>query len=323
MVGVCGVMAASLVAGCADRKLDTIAVHPTYDESDWSYRGRPGKELDTRHYHIYTTVTEPQLISWLPQTMETAFRFYETLAPPSRTPDEPMPVYLFAQRDEFEDFTRRTFGPRAEILTKVRNGGFMENGVTVIEYVSHAATFPVMTHEGFHQYLHQYATPDIPAWLNEGLAVLCEGQIWGNDGLRGFDKWHDPTRRNQLAEALVTEKLIDLPELLRMNAGNVVGGPQRQIRTYYAQVWALILFLEDGEGGKYAADFQRLLGALGKQNLEMHARAAHISSGSRRFSFGRDLFRAFFGDDLKQIDQEYVTFMRRRILGEKPMAMPG
>ena len=106
---------------------------------------------------------------------DTALRFYQTLVPASRTPDEPMRVFLFAKREEFKDFTERTFPARAEVLTKVRGGGFMENGITVIQYVAHATTFPVMTHEGFHQYLHQYATPGVPAWLNEGLAVLCDG----------------------------------------------------------------------------------------------------------------------------------------------------
>jgi hypothetical protein len=324
LFGLGAVLVGALATGCTQRSHGTVAVVPaTYDETAWKYRGRPGTRLDTEHYRIYTTLTEPRLISWLPQTMETALRFYQTLVPASRTPSEPMPVFLFAKREEFEDFTKRTFPARAEILTQVRGGGFMENGITVIQYVSHPTTFPVMTHEGFHQYLHQYAAPDVPAWLNEGLAVLCEGQRWGNDGLTEFDKWHSPTRRNQLAEALLTEDLIDLPQLLRMNAGNVVGGPQRQIHAYYGQVWALMLFLQEGEGGKYAADFERLLATIGKQDLKMHARAAHVSEGARRFSFGRELFRAFFGDDLKKIEQEYVTFMRQRVLNEKSVAMPG
>ena len=51
----------------------------------------------------------------------------------------------------------------------------MERGITVAEYVSHAVTFPLLTHEGFHQFLYHCAYPRVPAWLNEGLAVMCEG----------------------------------------------------------------------------------------------------------------------------------------------------
>lgn len=312
------------LAGCtAGQRRETVAaVDVPYQQADWEYRGRPGTKLTTPHYVIYTTLREPRLVGWLPQTMETALRLYEELIPPVKTASERrMPVYLFAAREEFEDFTRRTFGPRAELLTKVRNGGYMERGVTVIEYTAHPVTFPVLTHEGFHQYLYHRASPKIPAWLNEGLAVACEGQRWGTGGLRAFDKWFNPARRNNLAEALVRDETFDLSELLQMNAGHVVGGRGRDIRTYYAQVWLLALFLQEADDGRYADDFARLLATVGRQDLTMHARAAHVADGSRPFSFGRELFRAFFSDDLEAVGREYQAFMRARVLGERAPAI--
>jgi hypothetical protein len=249
--------------------------------------------------------------------METAYLFYRELVPTAREPEQPMPVYLFARRAEWADFTKR-FGPqRARTLLKVRNGGYMERGVTVAEYVSHAVTFPLLTHEGFHQFLFHCAHPHVPAWLNEGLAVLCEGQRWGNAGLTEFDPWHNPQRRNTLAEVLLRDELFSLDELLRINAGHVVGGSTRKISAYYGQVWALTLFLREGEEGKYAEGFARLLNALGSSDLENYARAYHVQSSRQSYNFGRDLFCNFISDDLETVEREYLTFMRQRILGAR------
>jgi hypothetical protein len=281
------------------------------------YRDRPGRLIKTEHYEIYTTLDDPVLIESLPQAMETTYRFYRQLVPTAIEPERPMPVYLFARRDEWSSFTRRFAGPRAQTLLKVRHGGYSERGVSVMEYVTHSITFPLVAHEGFHQYVHHCVKRPVPAWLNEGLAVVCEGQRWGKVGLKEFDPWHNPVRRNALAEALVRDEIIPLDELLCINAGHVVGGPSRKIGTYYAQVWALILFLREGADGKYAERFDRLRHALGAEDLETFAQAAHVTSGAPRYNFGRELFRSFITDDLETAEREYIAFMRHRVLGKR------
>ena len=305
--------------GCSQRN-EPVALQVEFDQAEWRYRGRPGLQLRSPHYTIYTTITQPELVAWLPQTMESAFAYYSTLIPAGKQPSEPMPIYLFAARQEFEDFTRRTFGEeRAALLNQVRGGGYMEKGVTVIEYTNHDATFPIMTHEGFHQYLHHYATSNAPAWLNEGLATLCEGQRWGSDGLRAFDKWLNPIRRNRLAEALLRDDLFPLSQLLRINAGHVVGGSRRKINTYYAQVWALVLYLQEGADARYAGDLELMLQQLGQGDLRAYARTAHATSSShQRYNFGRDAFGAFVDEDLAMFEHDFIRFMRERILNEPP-----
>ncbi len=91
----------------------------------------------------------------------------------------------------------------------------------------------------------------------------------------------------------------------------------RNVTAYYGQVWALMLFLQDGEGGKYRAKFRRLLDDLPTQDLERQARAAHIWSDSREFSYGESLFRSYISDDLGTIENEYLAFMRERFLTHK------
>jgi hypothetical protein len=205
----------------------------------------------------------------------------------------------------------------------LRNGGYSYRGVSVMEYVATQITFPLFAHEGLHQYLHHHVrTPHIPAWLNEGLAVYCEGQRWGYDPdrnyrVKSFDPWYNPARRNQLADALLSDRLYSLRQLLRTHAGEVVRETSRAVQTYYAQVWALTLFLQHGADGKYAEGFARLLQDIGTTDLEQRARAVHIWSEERAFHFGEALFRSYISEDLDTVEQEYRGFMRERFLAAR------
>ncbi len=314
-----GAVLAALLAGCQQpRDALPVLTDVPYQASDWEFARHAGRRMLTEHYDIRTTVRDPLLIESIPQAVETAYGYYRQLVPTEREPSERMRVYLFARRDEWAAFTRRFAGARAATLLKVRRGGYSERGVSVIQYVAHSVTFPLLTHEGFHQYLYCCVKGRVPAWLNEGLATLCEGQRWSGSGLQSFDPWYNPTRRNALADALVRGDLIPLDELLEMNAGHVVGGPTRKIGTYYAQVWALMLFLREGADGAYAESFDRLLHALGREDLRPHARAAYVKTKNPvNYSFGRGVFEAFIGTDLQAIEREYVAFVRARLLGSR------
>lgn len=305
------------LAGCAkDEKPSPIVQNPDYQRADWDYGRNGGASLVSDHYEIYTTIRDADLQRSLPQVMESAYRRYGELVPPAHDPAEKMKVYVFASRGEFERFTRQFAGPRAQILLKVRGGGYSEQGVTVIEYVLHETTVPILLHEGFHQYLHHCVRPEVPAWINEGLAVYCEGNRTGGDGIASFDPWYNPLRRNALAELLVRDKeLFPLEELLRMNAAHVVGGSARKIDAYYAQCWALTLFLSEGENGKYAASLRRMLDGLASGEAEAHAAGAHATGSQPVFNAGEALFRAYISEDIEAVEREYQAFLRQRILG--------
>jgi len=312
------ILGVTLIGGCtARRETRPVLTDVPYESGPWRYQGSSGRVIKTAHYELHTTLNDDVLLDALPQAVETAYSFYRELVPTAGEPAERMKIYLFARRGEWSHFTRDFAGPRARILLKIRNGGYMERGVSVVEYVAHSVTFPLLTHEGFHQYLHHCVDSRVPAWLNEGLAVACEGQRWGRDGLIEFDPWHNPTRRNTLAQALLRDKLFPLDKLLCINAGHVVGGTASEVGAYYAQLWALTLFLREGADGKYADGFARLLSTLGTEDLELYARAAHVKSSHKRYNYGRALFCNFISDDIETVEREYREFMRERVLGAR------
>lgn len=307
----CGLAAVMLtLVGCAAEAPREISVQ----RESWRFGGRPGHKIVTPHYEIYTTVDDERLIETFPTLVEGAFDFYTELVPPTREPNTLLKTYFFQTRRQWLVFTHSQFPPaRAKMLSRVRYGGYSEGSLAAIEYVSHAITFPLFTHEGFHQYVHAYVSERIPAWLNEGLSVCCEGQRWSGTRVT-FDPWDNPLRRNTLADRLLRKNLIPLRELLRTHAGEVVQGPPSKTGTYYSQVWMLVMFLKEGP---YAEQFGRLMEKLGDPQLERYARAAFIASDSGQYNFGEYLFRSFITDDLATFEREYVAFMRMRVLGER------
>lgn len=296
--------------GCSQQRGVMVAVDDApFEREAWQFGPNAGVKLTTEHYEIHTTVEDPRLIEAIPQALESAWQYYQMLVPVEQPLEERMRVFLFVEREEFEAFTKRFAPDRARLLLRVRGGGYTERGVAVMQYVSHSVTFPLLTHEGFHQYLYHCVNRRVPAWLNEGLAVVCEGQRWSDRGLQSFDPWYNPARRRVLSEALLREELIPLPRLLDINAGHVIGGSRRLIGKYYAQVWMFTLFLMEGAEGKYADGFLKLREALGSQDLEPFARAAFVRSGDETYSFGRALFAAFISDEIDTVEREYRAFL--------------
>ena len=286
---------------------------PPYRIEPWKFGGVEGRRVISEHYEIFSTLSDERLLGAFPELMENGFAFYRSLVPPSRESNRRMQVYLFATRPQWVQFTKRFTGPRAVSFLRIRNGGYSERGVTAIKFVSHQTTFPLMAHEGFHQYLYHHVGRWAPAWLNEGLAVACEGQRWNGMRLASFDLRHNPVRRNRLADAILREELFPLRELLATHAGRVIQRSTRAVGTYYAQLWALVNFLRDGEDGKYAGGFANMLANL--DSLGPGGVGDASSHDPRAGSIGEGVFREYITDDLDQFESEYRLFMRRWIVG--------
>lgn len=303
-------------AGCARRTEGVRAAGAArpYTSAAWEFDGAPGRRLLSEHYEIYTTVRDDRLVATFPELMESAYEWYQRLVPPANEARGRMPIYLFATRAQWETFTRRFAGPRAASFLRIQNGGYSERGVTAIVYVSHQTTFPLMAHEGLHQYLYCRVTPWAPAWLNEGLAVLCEGQHWEGTRLRAFDPWHAPARRNAVAEAALRNELFPLRELLETHAGRVVRLPSRLVATYYGQLWAWMLFLREGQGGIYADRLDHLLANLASMRPGQFGGSSGAPGRRAPRSAGEAVFREYISDELDAVDREFTLFVRQRIV---------
>ena len=187
------ILAFSAASGCAPPAAPPDLAAPLETQvrrSSWSSPYASGEQLRSRHYRIYCTATNPQLVAIAPGFMEAAYENYLRLTSlPDRPADEPMPIYLLGTRKEWAALTLKVAGPQAGTYLKIEAGGYYRNGVCVFWDIGGLGTLAVASHEGLHQFLHHRLRQSLPIWMEEGLATLSEGYH-----VEGERVWFTPER---------------------------------------------------------------------------------------------------------------------------------
>ena len=121
-----------------------------------------------------------------------------------------------------------------------------------------------LQHEAFHQFAFNTISPNLPVWLNEGLAQMFEEGIWtGNSFWIGQAP---PRRIRQLQADMANQKIVDFQAPARMTpeqwAANLTGDHDLGA-TQYNQSWAMVYFLVQAKGADGKEKFRgRLLNML-------------------------------------------------------------
>ncbi len=76
------------------------------DAESWTFEATEGRIIETDHYRVYTTVNDPLLLEKLPALLETAYERYLAFLPSEKVDQEPLEIYLFGRRSEWEAYTR-------------------------------------------------------------------------------------------------------------------------------------------------------------------------------------------------------------------------
>ena len=296
------VAAVALSCGCVARQsqwTSSQASHrPTIPEGEpWSYYDSEGLLIETEHFKIYTTAKDPLLLEKLPEFLEGAYERYLAFLPPAEDDEEPLVVYLFGQRGDWETYTQENTGPLAETYLKIRAGAYSHNGTCVAYMLDRYHTFGVLAHEGFHQFCHRRLGHRIPAWMEEGLACNFEAHIW-RGGEPEFTPDLNEFRISSLERAIRNDWLFSLEELTGLQAGLAIAMPAEKTATFYAQAWALTRFLQEGKNGKYRADFEQLLADA--------AKGANLTSREQ----GLQTFESYFKEDSETIAEEALYYAR-------------
>ncbi len=306
-------LALGVIAGCDTTPTITFNA-PEFQlrEQPWQFGGRSGVQVTTDHFNLYTTDLEPAFAEFLPQFLETTYMLYTSLlAPLDHRESRRMETFVLANRAEWDLFVRRRFPRRYPIYRMITAGGFSEGHVCVVYDIGQAATLSVLAHEGLHQYFGSHFTEPLPAWLNEGLATYCE-TVEFRKNVPHFKPQHNIFRINHLRQASALETTSPLREFLATNAGTVIEGNQAEATaTYYAQAWALIVYLRHGAGGRYADGFQRMLHDVADGTIRIKANAAKATAPSPSgTSYGEAVFRAYITTDLEEFDNDLQEFIR-------------
>jgi hypothetical protein len=283
----------------------------------WENDYGPGLKITTEHYEIRTTLLEPLMLSELPGFVESAYRGYNNQLPQPVGTAAKFSVYLFAERKQWEDFTKSFTGPQAPLYCKIQAGAYYLNGSCVAYNIGRERTFSVLGHEGWHQFNSRYFAFRLPSWLDEGGAMLFEASRYDR-GLFYFEPNGNLGRLAALKKTLMTNKMIPLRQLVGMNPGEALMENQDAVTAFYGQCYALVRFLREDNYGKRLGNYYKLMvdGLKGQWSLDEEGkriaadRNIPITVWWNR-AVGTELFKYYISDDFDQIEQEYLTFCRK------------
>ncbi len=237
----------------AERLPALISVEP------WEIKYGPGLKLTTSHYEIFSTVLQPLMLRMIPGFVESAYAGYNDQLPQPLQTTSKFKIYLFADRQQWEDFTYGFAGDQAPLFCKIKTGAYYLNGACVIYDIGPKRTLSAIGHEGWHQFNSRHFKYRLPSWLDEGVAMLFEASTY-EDGLFRFDPGNNLQRLGSLKETLDKDKQMSLRELVATSPGEVLATDQAEtVTAFYSQSYALVRFLREAGSGRRLSSYHRLL----------------------------------------------------------------
>lgn len=282
----------------------------------WIFNGEPGRVLRTGSYRIYTTETDPYLLDRLPAFLEAALEQYRTALGPLPAPPLTLDTFLMASRPQWSALTLQVMGDQAAPYLRIQRGGFAAGGRAMLWTIGRHDTLAIAAHEGWHQYTQRTFRQWLPVWLEEGIATFMEGFV--SDPIDPdrpvFHGWANVERFDQLRAAGLRGEILALEELLAIQPQDLIARSSEGTLTYYAQVWALVHFLREGDGGRHREALQTLVSDAAEGRLQ---RALEIGMGAPEAARALDerrgsaVFRAYFGPDISPVSGRYAEYVSR------------
>jgi hypothetical protein len=268
------------------------------------------RTLRSVHYLVHTDL-ETSLAEELAQRLDAMYDEYaRRLVDFSvANPDEKFEVYLFARRDDYMRLTQNRFP---------NTGGIFMSGRNVLaaylESQGRDGLRRAIQHEAFHQFAFTAISPNLPIWLNEGMAQYFEEGIWTGDG---FVFGQVPPRRlRQLQHDRTQKQLLPFREMLMMTDeawGKTLTTDANRGATQYNQAWAMVHFLVHAANGdeRYRPRLLKMLRAI-------HAGQSAPDAFVQSFSANIDGFQDRFDEWAKQLtaSPEATMIERQGVLAD-------
>lgn len=277
----------------------------------WTFADAEGEIIRTPSYRVFTTAQDRIITDRLPEFLERALDNYRTALGPLPGPPMRLDTYLLNTRPQWVRCTLQLMGAAGRPFLNIARGGFATRGVGVFYDIGPFDTLAVAAHEGWHQYTQRTFRESLPIWIEEGVATYMEGHRWDR-ATPLFLPWANIERFDQLRGARSRDGLMPLDRLLSTTGEDNLARPTTQGLTYYAQVWALTHFLDEGAGGRYRASLRTLLSdaADGRLGLALSNRFGEEAARNALLArVGPAVFLAYFNSDLNEADREYQAFI--------------
>ena len=234
--------------------------------------GSPVRMYRSANHLLYTTLGDATRVEAILATLEASHAACVELTGVRPVAGAaPQNAFVFEKRAEWEAFTRARTGAAAPLYLQLDRGGYTIGKACVIRDQGERDTLTVLSHEQLHLFIANNFTARPPPFIEEGLSTLLE-DVRVDDGIARINVSRSKSRAARMSLLSDARAIVPLRTLMSMHAGNVVGLSGPEVDAFYAQAWAFVRFLREGEGGRYRPMLATLLsdaatGALSSESL--------------------------------------------------------
>lgn len=193
---------------------------------------------DTRHYRLYTDV-DPDFAHDLAIRLDAMYDEYSRrLSAFGNGSVDRLDVYVFNKRDDYSEFIQDRLPNTGGVFIPSRNVL-----CAYLEDQGRDALRRTLQHEAFHQFAHWTISPNVPVWINEGIAQIFEEGIWTG---RSFIVEQLPPRRlRQLQSDIANSRLADFETFINTDHRSwaKIMHDRERGAVQYNQAWAMVYFL--------------------------------------------------------------------------------
>jgi hypothetical protein len=319
------------VAGPVDVKptgelAEMLAKEPSVEKVErWDNFYVDGLIITTEHYRIHSTLTDLIISRRLPVFLEALHREFRGASGVRSLKAGPNPIYIFETRQQWEMFSEGFTLDYWPYFKNIRNGAFYHNGACVAYNLGLQNTLSLLAHECWHQFSRRHFAYQLPAWVDEAMAMSVEGfRYEGN--MYSFSTSYNKMRVDGLKTAARQNYDMSFRELLGINPAQLFkdADPSR-VNAYYSKLFAFIRFLREYGDKEYAPKLTQLLhdGYYGKWNINenyiVNLRNRNMPlTGSLNRLVGVELFEEYFGSNYSSMEKEFSAFVYS-LLMDKPI----
>jgi hypothetical protein len=195
--------------------------------------------IRTQHYEMHTDLPD-DFANDLAVRMDAMYEEYSKRLSDFAQPTDAqrLQVYLFDKHADYIAFTKN------EHTAGVFAPGEKSYLASFLEGQGREEMRHTLQHEAFHQFAYFVVSPNLPTWLNEGIAELYNDAIWtGNRYIIGEIY---PRRVRRLEEDIKNHNFVHFDKMIAMDHktwNEALSAKDETATTYYNQAWAMLYFL--------------------------------------------------------------------------------
>ena len=214
-----------------------------------SARAQNLRDYDTPYYIIHTDVQGDDLR----EAKVRLTRMFETYRARTRSfagqIDKRFDFYLYKNKEDYF----QAGGPPG-------SAGIFKGAVLMATAAGDLQkAWPVVQHEGFHQFAKAVLRSEPPTWLNEGIAVYFQDSLFTGDTY--YTGLISPVRLSRLQAAMKSNRLKSFKDLAAISHDQ---WNRKLVQDNYDQVWSIVHYLVHGENSKYQKPFSDYIDELAK-----------------------------------------------------------